>query len=51
MMAIVYNKMDVHTIRNIGQSLDEYFDSLNLEVSLHVSYKVNNKLYMIYSIL
>jgi hypothetical protein len=42
---------DVHSIEDIERSLDQYFDDLNLEVSLHVSYKVNNRFYMIYSVL
>ena len=42
---------DVHSIEDIERSLDQYFDDLNLEVSLYVSYKVNNRFYMIYSVL
>ncbi len=42
---------DVHSMEDIEKSLDQYFDDLNLEVSLYVSYKVNNRFYMIYSVL
>ena len=35
----------------IDEALDQYFDSLDAEVALSDSYRVNNRLYLFYSIL
>jgi hypothetical protein len=38
----------VHSSDQIDFALDEYFDKLDSEVTLHETYRVNNRLYLWY---
>lgn len=41
--------LSIHSQDAIDIALDEYFDAKNAEATLYESYRVNNKLYLLYA--